>query len=248
MSTNIYETYNMSSFLQVKVTSKKVFVYAPTSSESTSNFKYEKTPIITFNYIKVFIPEGKNYDKDEDKFYSNKNNEGNKILLQLNKNEYVLIGGDVFKFKSESEINKFESIIINGEETGEPYAFDQKGNLYFFNEKAIIKSASVPKKIKNGSEYEVIEWFRYTKIKKQELHYESLFDKEDLEKYHIKNSPVKKLSVKKSPAKKSTIKNMENSEIIEEMRNLTNNLRYQMGIMANILEHLEEKLFKLENK
>ena len=64
--------------------------------------------------------------------------DGNSILLYEGSNEYLYIGSEIFRFRSETTIVEFVSHIGNND-VPYPFAIDEEDNYYFMLEYAILK-------------------------------------------------------------------------------------------------------------
>lgn len=71
--------------------------------------------------------------------------DGNSILVELGKNEYVFIGQNIFKFESYAPITKYVSPVGNSD-VPYPFAVDQDGTYYLMIEDVVLK---VPSKYAN---------------------------------------------------------------------------------------------------
>ena len=69
--------------------------------------------------------------------------DGNSILLQITKNNYVFIGSSIYTFEHKNKINKFISPVGNND-VPYPYAIDINNNYILFSEYKIMND--VPKK------------------------------------------------------------------------------------------------------
>lgn len=86
---------------KVIITEKKIYIF-------TKYLKINKLIKIIKNYNEIFIGENKiKYSDYTENFV------GSSILVELNNNNYIFIGMEIYKFKTKEKINKFYSIMGN---------------------------------------------------------------------------------------------------------------------------------------
>jgi hypothetical protein len=100
---------------------------------------YSSEPVLVFEPKKTFI--GKSPINEWTKFSGGygKEFDGNTILLQIDDDEYIYIGSEIFSFDTKSEIVDYVSIVGNND-VPYPYAVDKNGNIYLITEDVILKN------------------------------------------------------------------------------------------------------------
>ncbi len=145
----------------VEIDNKIISVYQP-GKNIPDDMKEELSSytnlIFQSSYVNIFI--GKSPIKNDYKLQNcqyqgeyNSHYDGNTILIETGNddNEYVLIGGTIFSFKSISKIDYYLSP-IEYNESPYPYGLDQEKNIYLFNTGIIISlSDDIFKQIDNFS-------------------------------------------------------------------------------------------------
>ncbi len=109
---------------KVEIHDNEVSVFTHSNGDATQCDK-----LITYTPQKIFI----GVDQTDN------NNDGNSILLHIRNLEYVFIGTTIFIFTTECMINNFKSPIGNGD-VPYPYAIDNDGNVYLFEESVILQN------------------------------------------------------------------------------------------------------------
>lgn len=131
MEPNTYYTHNNGSRpFKVIIQLNKIEIYNETSDKHI----YSNIPDHIFNYINIFI--GKCPIAGLNKEYAEKS-DGNSILINSGKNEYIFIGYKIFSFISLTEIISFISPVRNSN-VPYPYAIDSDGNTYLLIEEVIL--------------------------------------------------------------------------------------------------------------
>jgi hypothetical protein len=91
--------------------------------------------VCSYKPLKIFIG---NPPKTKGKKISSYFN-GNTILLQINKLNYVFIGESIFEFKAYAEITQFVSPLDYMDDVSYPYALDKLGNYYLITDGNVIE-------------------------------------------------------------------------------------------------------------
>jgi hypothetical protein len=109
-------------------------VYKPSNvDEMNKNLKYDKCILKPTKYVQMFIGKdphnkGKRYD-------------GNSLLIQTGKKDFVFVGWKVYKMKIDDDIVGYKSPII-GSDVHYPYAVGAK-NTYLFLEETYIPNEMI---------------------------------------------------------------------------------------------------------
>ncbi len=113
----------------------QVFTYNLDDDIDYNNCIYNKKVFET-DFNNIFIgqhPKSKKmYAEDFDKEF-----DGNSILVEIEDNQYVFIGMNIFKFNSLGKINYYLSIVGNSC-VPYPYAIDEYNNIYLMIENKIM--------------------------------------------------------------------------------------------------------------
>ena len=116
----------------------KVFNFNNEDDIDYDNIKYNNNLRLVYetDFNNVFIgrhPKSeKMYAEDFDAIY-----DGNSILVEIDDNEYVYIGMNIYKFNSLNKINYYLSIVGNNW-VPYPYAIDERNNIYLMIENTIM--------------------------------------------------------------------------------------------------------------
>ena len=99
--------------------------------------KYEEIPTLVFNPVKIYVGKSPLNSMTSLTRAYGPEFDGNTILLDMGKNEYIHISDDVWSFDAKSKIVKFFSPIGNND-VPYPYAVDDLGNIYLLIFRVII--------------------------------------------------------------------------------------------------------------
>jgi hypothetical protein len=159
----IYDKLSKPIFL-VYISKNKVFIYNLSTkyyvknsdwSPDNNNNKWMYINLFkTYTYKKIFI--GKNHNSKYD---------GNRLLLNIDKNNYIYIGDNIYKFKTNEEIKDFYSPITN-KKIPKPFPISiSDKNTYFMIFKSYVPNNKITIKSNNiGKLYD----YYYLKKNKQE--------------------------------------------------------------------------------
>jgi hypothetical protein len=103
-----------------------------------SDFEYEEKEFKTFKPKKIFIGKSPKNKMTILSGGHGKKFDGNTILLQIKKNNYIYIGSKIYSFKTDSEIIDYKSPVGNND-VPYPYAIDMNGYYYLMIENVKLK-------------------------------------------------------------------------------------------------------------
>jgi hypothetical protein len=130
----------------------KVYInnsYVKIYKKHMNNEDYEEQEFKSFKPEKIFIGKSPKNKMTLLSGGHGKKFDGNTILLQLKKHEYVYIGLEIYSFTTDSEIINYESPVGNND-IPYPYAIDQDGYYYLMIENVKLK---VPEKYEDCYQY-----------------------------------------------------------------------------------------------
>ncbi len=133
-----YTHFNGGRPYKVQIENNKVNVYKSNRyDEAKRRTTYDPKHITTFNAKKVFIGKSPLNEMTEFSGGYGPGFDGNTILLELNKNEYVYIGVDIISFDTKSEIKEYISPVGNNY-VPYPFAIDIENNYYLLESGIVI--------------------------------------------------------------------------------------------------------------
>ncbi len=104
-----------------------------------------------YTFIKIFIGTDSNWGSNK---YTSK---GNTILLKLDKNKYVYIGGFIYEFETDDEITHYYSM-IGPSDTPRPIAVSN-GYIYFLQNQRYVNKETFEKRfINEGDKLDYMGW------------------------------------------------------------------------------------------
>ncbi len=108
----------------------QVFTYNNEDYDNYNKLVYDT------NFMNVSIGQHPKSEKMYSKNFNNKY-DGNSILVEIDNNDYVFIGWNIFKFTSLNKINYYLSVVGNNQ-VPYPYAIDECNNIYLMASEEIL--------------------------------------------------------------------------------------------------------------
>jgi hypothetical protein len=142
------------------------FYRAKTKELKKFAYLYSKK-VCSYKPLKVFIGKSPLTELTKSSKGFGSSFDGNSVLLQINKLNYVFIGDSIFEFKAYAEITQFLSP-VGPSSVSYPFAVDKLGNYYLMVDKSVMELKDKNIKLKKEDDPYTI-YYGYSKKQKIEF-------------------------------------------------------------------------------